>query len=206
MEEPRFFLGADLGQVSDYTAFAVVEKLKAEAGEDGTPAGLPERGARYPGQPGALLHVRYLARVRERPYTEIAARIRELCSAPQLTTFHPRNMLVDGEVLVRDELAVPPALAVDATGVGRPVVDLLRSHGLRFSAVTITGGEAAGYSNGYHRLPKRDLVSALQVSLQNGWLKIAQDLELAETLKRELLNFKMTINLSTGHDSYAAWR
>ena len=56
------------------------------------------------------------------------------------------------------------------------------------------------------RVPKRDLASAPLVLMQNGQLKIAQDLALAETLKKELLNFKVKINIATAHDSYEAWR
>ena len=55
-------------------------------------------------------------------------------------------------------------------------------------------------------LPKRDLASAPLVLMQNKQLKIAEGLQLADTLKRELLNFKVKINISTAHDSYEAWR
>jgi hypothetical protein len=92
--------------------------------------------------------------------------------------------------------------------VGAAVVDMLRgSAGLTFDAVTITGGDTqskAGYGN--YRVPKRDLVGGLQVLLQSGRLKIASSLEHAETLRAELLNFRVKINLATGHDSYEAWR
>ena len=55
-------------------------------------------------------------------------------------------------------------------------------------------------------MPKRNLVSALQAALQTGTLKIASSLQLAEVLRQELLNFRIKINLSTGHDSYEHWR
>jgi hypothetical protein len=42
--------------------------------------------------------------------------------------------------------------------------------------------------------------------MQKGHLKIAREMALADTLKRELLNFKVKINIATGHDSYEAWR
>ena len=42
--------------------------------------------------------------------------------------------------------------------------------------------------------------------LQNGQLKIAEGLSLRETLVKELLNFRVKINISTAHDSYEAWR
>lgn len=98
------------------------------------------------------------------------------------------------------------ALAVDATGVGAAVVDMLRRAGLTFDAVTITGGDSEAQS-GWHewRVPKRDLVGGLQVLLQSG-LKIARSLKHSETLKAELLNFRVKINVVTAHDSYEAWR
>ena len=56
------------------------------------------------------------------------------------------------------------------------------------------------------RVPKRDLVSAPLALMQNGQLKIARGLSLRETPVKELLNFRVKINISTAHDSYEAWR
>jgi hypothetical protein len=98
------------------------------------------------------------------------------------------------------------ALVVDATGVGRPVVDLFKKEGLRPTAVTITGGSSVNVASiGYH-VPKRDLVTNLQVLLQSGRLKIAGQLPESRTLTDELLNFKVKIDIRTAHDSYEAWR
>ena len=60
-------------------------------------------------------------------------------------------------------------------------------------------------SIGYH-VPKRDLVTNLQVLLQSGRLKIAGQLPESRTLTDELLNFKVKIDIRTAHDSYEAWR
>jgi hypothetical protein len=49
-------------------------------------------------------------------------------------------------------------------------------------------------------------VAAVQVLLQNGRLKIAEGLELAPTLRKELLNFRVKVNPATAHDSYEHWR
>jgi hypothetical protein len=55
-----------------------------------------------------------------------------------------------------------PQLIVDDTEVGRAVADLLKSNGLRFKALTITGGdEVHAVGDGRYRVPKRDLVGAL---------------------------------------------
>jgi hypothetical protein len=42
--------------------------------------------------------------------------------------------------------------------------------------------------------------------LQNGRLKVAAGLPEAETLKKELLNFRVKIDPKTAHDSYEHWR
>src|ERR1022692_3885421 len=85
--------------------------------------------------------VRHLERIPlGTPYPDVAARVREV---------------------VQDEkLAGQCALAVDGTGVGAPVVDLLRAGrlGCDLSAVTITGGERESQSGGVWSVPKRDLI------------------------------------------------
>jgi hypothetical protein len=175
-----FYIGLDLGQVQDYTGLVILEKLGAED--------------------GAELHVRHI----ERPplgtyYTQVASRLKEIVEDDRLKARHydPESMRA---------CYSSPSLVVDSTGVGRAVVDLLRKEGLPFTAVTITGGDAVHYVDGTYRVPKRDLVAAVQVPLQSRRLKIAEGLELAETLKQELLNFRVKVNTSTAHDSYEAWR
>ncbi len=100
-----------------------------------------------------------------------------------------------------------PYLIVDATGVGRPVVDLLRRERLPVTLidVTITGGDTATQAGQSWRVPKRELVSVAQVLLQSGRLKIAGALPETATLTRELLNFQVKIS-EQAHDSYGAWR
>jgi hypothetical protein len=109
-------------------------------------------------------------------------------------------------------------LVVDQTGVGRPVVDLLRAARLpcRLVPITITAGQAVTQVEeqtgrtkhvGFH-VPKRDLVGTLAVMLQSARLRVAQDLPDAQLLVQELLNFRVTISPS-GRDSYGAgdeWR
>jgi hypothetical protein len=147
-------------------------------------------------------HVRHL----ERPalgtsYVDVVERILELLKS-----------LGDEEI----------ALAVDTTGVGRPVADMLKarlnewleseadkSTYINAAWITITSADSVtkvGEAGGGLRVPKRDLASAPLVLMQNGQLKIAEGLQLAPVLKRELLSFKVKINIATGHDSYEAWR
>jgi hypothetical protein len=97
-------------------------------------------------------------------------------------------------------------LIVDHTGVGRAVVDLIKREGLMPVALTITAGNAPTKEGMSWHIPKRDLISSLIVAFQTGNVKIAKSLPEAETLTRELMNFKLKVNLQTGHDSYEAWR
>jgi len=125
-----------------------------------------------------------------------------------LHTSYPAIVFGVAELLARAPLSAGAQLVVDHTGVGRPIVDMLRRERLpgRMIPVTITGG--AGVTKdpqGGYSVPKRELVSTTQVLLQDGRLKIAPELPHAATLVRELENFRVTIS-QAGHDSYAAWR
>src|ERR1017187_287861 len=95
-------------------------------------------------------------------------------------------------------------LVVDGTGVGRPVLDLLRRAGLgrRLVSVTIHGGDKVTVGGGYG-VPKRDIVSTLQLLLQQGRLKIAAGLHDAKALFTELASFGVRIS-DSGHDTYGA--
>ena len=89
------------------------------------------------------------------------------------------------------------SLTVDATGVGQPVVDMLRAArlGCDICPVTITGGEhAQSHSSGWN-VPKSDLMGGLRVLLENGALRIARDLRGARILMRELMDMR---NLANG--------
>jgi Hint domain len=94
--------------------------------------------------------------------------------------------------------------AVDGTGGGRPVVDMIRkeieSHswrdktGFYFYPVTVTAGHQATVGDdGYWHVPKRDLVGSLQLLLQSRRLQIAESLPHAKQFVHELENFKIKI-------------
>lgn len=120
-------------------------------------------------------------------YAEIVDRTRGTLSRPHLRGWSP--------------------LAVDATGVGRPVMDLFtaRPVGCRATAITIHAGDEVGVGSNRFSVPKRDLVALLQVQLQRGRLKVASSLSAADLLMREMSDFRSSIS-ETGHDSYGVWR
>ena len=120
--------------------------------------------------------------------------VRHLERAP-LGTPYPDVVARVREVVQDEKLAGRCALAVDGTGVGAPVVDLLRKGhlGCDLSAVTITGGERESQSGGVWYVPKRDLIAGVLILLEKGELKIARDLREAGALVRELLNMRITM-------------
>ncbi len=98
---------------------------------------------------------------------------------------------------------VLPLLAVDATGVGRPVVDMLAAANLpaELVPITITGGTRVTRDGDGYGVPKRDLVAALRLPLDARRLRWAAELPEARTLERELTGFRAKITAAL-HDSY----
>ena len=98
-------------------------------------------------------------------------------------------------------------VVADTTGVGLPVFEMLGAAGVTgLKGVTIHSGDAVTRDGPISRVPKRDLVSTLQVLFQSGRLQIADGLPEGRVLRHELQSFKAKINIATGHDSYEAWR
>jgi hypothetical protein len=94
--------------------------------------------------------------------------------------------------------AAPPscALVIDATGVGRPVLDLLRQNGLSPIAVSIIGrgSERLDPKDTIWHVPKKRLLSPLACAIEAGRLSIAPDLPERETFKTELAAFHRKLN------------
>jgi hypothetical protein len=88
---------------------------------------------------------------------------------------------------------VPNAeLAIDMSGVGRPVFDLFQYGGIYPIGVTITAGTAVKREGRIASVPKLHLVSRLQVLLHQGRLKIHKEIPDAPALVRELQDFRVT--------------
>jgi hypothetical protein len=173
------FVGVDLGQAKDFTAIAAVERAEVKGGWD---------AQKYAWRKNTSLRLRYLERVAlGTPYPEVVERVVGLTRS--------------------SELAGHCHLVVDATGVGRPVVDLLRRAGpaCQTMPVTITGGDGESREGGYYRVPKRDVIVGLQVLLQSGELKIAGGLRYGAALVAEMAEMRVRVGQS-GREQYGAWR
>lgn len=108
---------------------------------------------------------------------------------------------------LKEMYAGPPLrdspLAIDGTGVGRAVVDMVRLAGIgaRCQPFTITSGEATVGAS----VAKKDLVGAVQVPLQGDRLRFAGALELTQVLVREMEAFRL--KATAAHDeTFESWR
>lgn len=198
-----YYIGCDIGQANDPTAIAIVEEPTFLDTDKAYELNVPISGWVAPDQ----LNIYQAARMREHPSLSPARpvlSVRHLERLP-LQTKYPAVVAHLVKLMNTAQLKGRAVLIVDATGVGRPIVDALEQAGLLPVAITITGGNTVGGAGRVLSVPKRDLVGAALVCMQAGRLKVSEALPEAQTLVRELLNFKVTIS-TAGHDSYAAWR
>jgi hypothetical protein len=175
-----FFVGLDLGQRRDPSALAVVERAEVVFDERDRVTYERRRALRY--------RVRFLERVRlGTPYPDVVGRVRE--------------------VLRRPALAGRCMLAMDATGVGQPVLDLLRraNLGCLIAPVIITGGERESHAGGLWHVPKRDLITGLRVMLEKEELSFPGKLPATRLLTRELADFEERTT-RRGGVTFGAWR
>jgi len=176
VEDHQFFISADLGQANDFTAISILERIVKGNGI----LGLDAMGERS-------YHLRHLERPpRGTEYTVVVNRLAELYHSPPLAD-------------------TTKSVVIDYTGVGRPVYDLMVKSGFYYSlnAISITGGEQVTYNGPVMNVPKRDLITNLQVLLQNGSFRIAKGIKETEALVEEMTNFQVKIS-ATGHDVYGA--
>jgi hypothetical protein len=96
-------------------------------------------------------------------------------------------------------------IVLDATGVGRPVVDMLRARtGIALRNITFTAGEKAVQDGPFDwHVPKTELVTALAVVLESYRILPADDCPLVADLQAELSTFDRRIS-GSGHTTYDA--
>jgi len=176
-----YFVGLDLGQRQDPSALAVVEWHEYETTRD---------PVTFAWRLETALSLRHLERISlGTPYPEVVERVAAVMRSPKLEGAERRHLIVDG------------------TGVGPAVVDLLRERDLQAKLwpVTITGGDTEHYSDGYYRVPKRDLIVGLQVLLQQGGLQIAGGMRESAQLVKEMTDMRVKIT-GAGNERYGADR
>jgi hypothetical protein len=183
-----YLLGIDLAQGgSDYTALCALERTEPI---DGSPATY------------AVLH---LERFRDRRAPRRIVERSEILWQ-QLRRRHADHVLARrGSVGPRDVAEPPIRIVVDTTGVGPFGTDPLRQVGFAPTSIVIHGGDSVSHpAPDVWRVPKRDLAGVLATLLGTARLQVAASLPEAPLLRAELENFRVNINVNTGHDSYAA--
>jgi hypothetical protein len=190
-------IGVDLGQRRDPSTIAVIERPEWLAGQFHMTH--PLHGTRWQTEGrdvgsqrlerGAMI-VRYLERIKlGTPYSEVAKRVAQITRHPSLGNVRRR-------------------LLVDATGVGAPVIEMLREArpGCPLTGVTITSGSAAHSSGDREMVPRVDLLATMQAALEKGQLRILRGMKETDRLLKEM------VSLGTGeHDdlvmavALAAW-
>lgn len=161
-------LGLDLGEVADYTAVAAIRTL--------------ERGERVHYQVAGL----------ERFKRGETAPL-DFASDPSMA-YWDRVIKYLGKRLRSHEFYRRTAIAIDATGIGRPVVrQICQSPEIRDTAAPLYPFEFRGDGakehqrvNGLIRVTRRSVLSAAQIAMDQGRLKIAAGLRDAKVLEAEL--------------------
>jgi hypothetical protein len=178
--QTQLYLGIDFGQVHDYTALAIVEKSWVLTG--------PRNHWNYERTREERFSVRFLERMPlGTPYTDIVARIGQISRS-----FGDQTNLW---------------LCADATGVGRPVVEMIRSLQLprRMYAVKVTPGNTESCDGIFYNVPKSHLIGNLILQFEGNMFKVCTDLDLADTLLEELGSLRVKVS-TAGNDIYSTWR
>ena len=204
-----FFCGLDLGQSADYTACIIVERHETPR-ERPAPAWTfaPVAGTTSPLFGSYEPSQRVLdtaGTLRDVPRTNAAATrydVRHIERYP-LGTSYPAIVDHVHALLQRAPLRGNVECVVDASGVGRAVIDLFQRR-MRVRPVTITSGATVSQSDdGYYRVPKIDLVSCVQTLLQQGRLKFAASLPNVDLLTAEMQNYQVKLTASA-HETFNA--
>jgi hypothetical protein len=204
----RYTVGVDLGQANDPTAIAVMERVVVPP-----QTALFAPVGSHPGNrlvEGDIVYdLVYLKRPRlGTPYDVIAKRVCDL-----ICELEPEGSFGElGQV----------TLAVDATGVGRGICDMLHTELKRrgatsksvprvdFRRVSITGSQTQlkrpERTNGYWSVPKKDLVFPAVAAFQQGKIRIAKGIKDREALVHELKNYSRKTNIATGNMAFEPWR
>ncbi len=179
------FVGLDLGKLKDYTAAAIIRRSLAV----NSATGFPERSSL--GRPCYRFDVAAIRRYAlGTSYTAIVAHI-----VAQLR---------------RPELGPSVKLVIDGTGCGVAVCEMFRRALVPYAAriedhsVTITSGRVVTVvGQRMWNVAKIQPVGAIREALESHRLKMPAGLEHADLLKRELMDFQVTIT-DSANETFSA--
>ena len=175
---PHFNFGLDFGEINDHSALTLLEFRT-------TPT-----GTRDPATWQHLYRRELLVRLIERfplgtPFSQVIQRVARLAAHP-LIAHHG-------------------SLVYDATGLGQPMRELIQMQRmpLHILPVTITAGQHVTISTHGRNVPKAELITRLQLLLEQKHLQIAEHAPQAESLRHELQVFERRLHPG-GHATYNA--
>jgi hypothetical protein len=136
----------------------------------------------------ALLTLRQVGDVFECPYME---------RRPLNTSYERINAGVV-QIMAKPEYA-DTILVVDATGVGRPVVERMEDVGLNPLPVVITGGVNEIHEPGdwSWRVPRKTLLTVVQILFARGQIKLPKGHPLTPEIEHEIRNVKRRAKAGT---------
>lgn len=196
----RFVVSVDLGQQADPSSVAVLEVSTRQdcvndqyAERPGELASLVTADWFRTGADGGVMY----------PWDAVRVDVRHLERLPLKLDY---TLQVEHVVaLMRRPPLLGASLVIDATGCGRPVLNMFRRR-LRVTGVTITAGDRELRDPDSYwdwRVAKSLLVSHMQAALHGGTLRFAKGLPDARALVEELSDFRATIGES-GYTAFSA--
>ena len=161
-------IGVDLGKMRDPSTIAIVRRPDTVM-RTATMRPYPVLSERRSG-PAALV---YLEKIRlGTSYVDVVERIRQVARHEALGNEKRR-------------------VVVDATGVGAPVVDMLRrvKLGCELRPLTITAGTGERYSSGTYYVSKIDLMAGLRTCMELKGLEFGEGLREWKEFRKQMLGF-----------------
>ena len=174
----NIFFSVDLGTLRDPSAITILARgMRAITGDS-------ELG------PNGLA-----ARIRGATEFQSFYRMRYMDRLP-LGMDYPTQVTKIKGMLQHPDLLGKTTLLVDATGVGLPVLQMMMDQGLNPIGIWVTAGNTVNRRKLGYNVPKRILVSSLNLIYQSRRLKIPYGLKCRKDYIRELEGFKITFTES----------
>jgi DNA-binding Lrp family transcriptional regulator len=187
-------IGVDLGQAYDYTAIVAVERVKITTFDSWRQAPLKQKiDLNNP-----LSEIEPVFNTSREYHVRLIERARLGVSYADIVKYILNLVNREG---IKEKKAI---IALDASGVGRAVFDMLDEAGIKHvKAITVTGGEKITDDDPYYNVPKSELASLVKGLFGRKIIKITKGINDADALTRELENFVIK-KTQAGHVQYEA--
>lgn len=165
----QYIVGVDLGRDTDPTAIVVGE-------DEGVPVGITKQDGG-----GGFLEEKAINRFLRVVYIEqIPLKTNYIDIARRLAAITNHSLL-----------AMRAEMYIDATGVGRAVMDILRNEQIKATGITITSGATESVIGDRLAVPKVAIIDSAISLLHQGRISFAGGLDFADVMAMQLQQFKM---------------